>query len=125
MDKEGRPNGPPFSFSDLGSRRMGRAQRYPSRLFPGTDPGIGGNAPIARQLAWTWHSRPLPTIPPDICAPTRSAQLIWPPAWRKRPKPRSEERREGKEWVSTGRSRWAAYNYKKKNKQDKMKRNRM
>src|SRR3546814_7823237 len=70
MDQEGRPNGPPFSFSDLGSRRMGRAQRYPSRLFPGTDPGIGGNAPIARQLAWTWPSRPLPTIPPDICAPT-------------------------------------------------------
>src|SRR3546814_8300824 len=79
MDQEGRPNGPPFSFSDLGSRRMGRAQRYPSRLFPGTDPGIGGNAPIVRPLAWTCPSRPLPTIPPDICAPTRSAQLICPP----------------------------------------------
>src|SRR3546814_18411692 len=33
---------------------------------------------------------------------------------------RSEERRVGKECVSTCRSRWSPYHYKKKTKQDKM-----
>src|SRR3546814_13624178 len=31
---------------------------------------------------------------------------------------RSEERRVGKEWVSTCRSRWSAYHYKKKKRSD-------
>src|SRR3546814_20218526 len=33
---------------------------------------------------------------------------------------RSEERREGKECVSTGRARWSTYHYKKKEKQQPM-----
>src|SRR3546814_17430218 len=39
-----------------------------------------------------------------------------PEASRKDIAPRSEERRVGKECVSTCRSRWSPYNYKKKNK---------
>src|SRR3546814_2472045 len=37
------------------------------------------------------------------------------PRWAARPCPRSEERRVGKECVSTCRSRWSPYHYKKKN----------
>src|SRR3546814_3814861 len=42
------------------------------------------------------------------------------PAHANQPSPRSEERRVGKECVSTCRSRWSPYHYKKNNRKRKM-----
>src|SRR3546814_20527692 len=93
--------------SDLracGLRPFGRAHQNPR-------PGPKGSArPTGRRALLARKPRPRmrpPTSEAD--KQTIAAKRRW----------RSEERRVGKEWVSTGRSRWSAYTYKKKQKTSK------
>src|SRR3546814_12943315 len=61
---------------------------------------------------WPWVGAPPSLVrrPSDALLPTRRDVGHTVPA----PPPRSEERRVGKECVSTCRSRWSPYHYKKK-----------
>src|SRR3546814_16668082 len=58
------------------------------------------NRALARDAGQARKSRPPPPVP----------------GWKRPPPARSEERRVGKECVSTCRSRWAPYHYNKKKK---------
>src|SRR3546814_12752228 len=57
------------------------------------------------------ETKTMPAAAPDTPAPDRKRAPD-----RDRQQLRSEERRAGKEWVSTWRSRWSPYHYKKNTK---------
>src|SRR3546814_14987498 len=59
------------------------------------------------------HAQCAPAAPPDRLPCSRRSPRRW--ECRSRCARRSEERRVGKECVSTCRSRWSPYHYKKKN----------